>query len=128
MANKDELIRYHKTLCDVLNKNGIKDIIRAGDGRIIEYDWKVDENTYDLTIMHLSSNREAFQFLLSKGLIRNNICQFCGERISMSKYRFTEPNNHFEFDICKSCYSYGKSVQNTIARSIKKFLKFLWTY
>lgn len=71
-----------------------------------------------------SANKEAYQFLLSKGLIRDDLCQFCGESIKNSKYKFTEPNNNFKFDTCKACYLQIESVHKSLAKSLRNFLKF----
>lgn len=117
MENKEKLIQYCNSLCDSLNANGFKDRM-SFRGEIEEFEYNVYDDMPEATISAISGNKQAWEFLKRKSLLRSNICHFCGESLVNSKYTFTEPINNFELPICQSCH--GKGIKNQVDLGIKK--------
>ncbi|RDB06906.1 hypothetical protein [Runella aurantiaca] len=106
MEDISQLNLYMGALCKTLNDNGFRQkLILNGEPRYIDY--KLDRLMPDLTVMHITSDVEAFQFLTSKGLIRNDICHFCGEAPIDGRKTFIEPSHKIAFSICNHCYAKG---------------------
>ncbi|WP_273216162.1 hypothetical protein [Runella zeae] len=104
MKNISQLNIYMENLCKTLNDNGFRQkFILGGEPHFSNY--KLDKYMPDLTVMHITSDIEAFQFLTSKGLIRKDICHFCGETPIAGDKTFIEPSHKIAFSICNSCYA-----------------------
>jgi hypothetical protein len=118
MPNKEILIDYYDKLSKVLNENGFRQRIKIG-GEIHELDYETDKDNPDLTMMGITDSKEAYYFLYSKGLIRKDICHFCGESPVDGRFNFTEPKNVIKFNICRTCHSKGQREQEVFMKSAK---------
>lgn len=116
MEKKEKYIEYLSSLCEVLNKNNIRQYMNIYKGNPNigyekeYYDWQV--NTADPSSTFLGgiySYAPAFKFLKENGYLDNRMCQFCGETPINGEYTFKSslsPNQIV--NICKSCSDSGK--------------------
>jgi hypothetical protein len=112
MEKRERIINYYRVLCRELNENGFR-IEEHLDGRLYKLEYEVDESHPDLTMMSITRNRDAYKHLKNAGLLRNNMCQICGELPVDSTYKFTEPTNKISLNICRNCHPEGKSVNQS---------------
>jgi hypothetical protein len=104
MPDQSELIKYYKNICDELNGNGYK--IKPFD-----MDYEFDYNKPESMIFSVTCDINAYHYLESKGLIRPDLCHFCGEHPIDTGFFYTEPNNNIKINICKECHSKGRRLQ-----------------
>lgn len=108
MEKYERLLEYHKSLCDILNKNGIKN--KIGN---TELDWKVYDDThpYSTFLGGIYSNGKAFYFLKENGYLDKGICPSCGNSPIDNTYSYRSglsPNRVFY--ICRNCSNEGKKT------------------
>jgi hypothetical protein len=104
MTKQERLVQYYEDLCRTLNENGF----RSEKGRRYESDFKVDYDNPELTMMSITREPEAYEFLLKKGLIKEDMCQFCGEMPVDGTYTFSQPRFGSVLNICQNCHPQGK--------------------
>lgn len=119
MENKIDLISYYNKLCSTLNKNGFRHRMKF-KGEIEELEYSVDEEMPEITITEIAENKNAYEYLTSLGLIRNDICHFCGKEPITGKHTFTEPQNNIKVNICASCHNSGINEQKAFGIENKK--------
>ncbi len=107
MTNHERIIEYYINLCNSLNDNGYR-IKGQMDGKPFEIKYKVNKDHPDLTMMAITENIEAYRFLQEQGLLRKDMCQFCGEFPVEGSYTFKEPINKITLNICRNCHPKGK--------------------
>jgi hypothetical protein len=111
MENKVRLIEFHKSLCEVLNKAGIRDEWKGE-----QYDWFINEDDpYTTFIGGICSNERAFEYLRKNGYMDKGICPSCGKSLIDKRYTFR--NSYYNpkciFYICRNCYDDGKKYTTT---------------
>jgi hypothetical protein len=105
MPDLDELINYYKKLCNALNCNGFK--IKPYD-----MDYVFDNDKPESAIFSITQDMEAYNYLKNQGLIRSDLCHFCGEHPINNAFYYTEPNNNIKINICEECHGKGKRIQS----------------
>lgn len=104
---KQNLVDKVQHLCNILNTHGIKSKTRnLSSGGLKDSDWTVDDKFPEATFGGgICSNKQAFVFLKSKGLLDIGVCWQCGEEPIDKKYTFTDgfdaTISHY---ICQQCY------------------------
>jgi len=89
------------------------------DGEVYDDEFETNTEIPRLTAMDITENLKGFIFLNNKGLIRSDLCHFCGESPIDGTYNFTEPINFIKINICRSCHSGGKREQENFKNAIK---------
>jgi hypothetical protein len=83
-------------------------------GVMEEFEYSIDEDYPSIVISEITNNRTAFEYLKQHGLIRNDICHFCGEVPIDNKYTFTDPISDIKINICRSCHDAGNRTQQAM--------------
>lgn len=108
---KINLLTYYQELCSILNQQGFRHKMRF-HGKIEENEYDiVDEHHPELTIMEIAENSNAFRYLIQTGLLKKDVCLFCGNTPVDGKYTFTEPVNSTKLNICPDCHAKGRIIQ-----------------
>lgn len=115
MDNKAKLLEFHQLLCDVLNKEGIKDEYKDE-----LYDWVIDKDDPYITFLGgIYENDRAYNYLLKNGYFSRRVCPSCGDFPIENRYTFRSTlSPEKNFYICKNCYEEGIKYSNQ--KSVKK--------
>ncbi len=116
---KINLLTYYQELCSVLNQQGFRHKMRF-QGKIKEDEYDIiDEDHPELTIMEIAENSNAYRYLTENGLLKKDICLFCGNTLVNGKYTFTEPVNRTKLNICSECHTKGRNMQGNNGTDIR---------
>jgi hypothetical protein len=108
MQDKEQLFKYYETIVAEVNKAGFKEQIKFS-GEIKYLDYRVDREHAGFTLEAIAENKEAYDYLESRGLIRHDICYRCGENPITDKYHFIEVYNKTKLNICKNCHPQARN-------------------